>query len=361
MTVRSGAVVPHHHATPRNDRVLRAFRGEPVDRTPVWFMRQAGRSLPEYRAIKEKYSLLEICRRPELCAEVTMQPVRRLGVDAAILYADIMHPLFGIGLDLEIVEGVGPVIAHPIRAAKDTAALRPLEPETDLGFVLDDIAAVLAELGGQVPLIGFAGAPFTLASYLVEGRPTRDFMHTKRLMYGAPDVWDDLMRRLSDMVATYMLAQAGAGVHALQLFDSWAGALSLDDYRRYVLPYSRLVFERVSPCGLPLIHFGTSTGALLEAMTEAGGSVLGVDWRIPLDVAWQRIGFQYAVQGNLDPIVLQAPWEVVQRESVAILERAAGRPGHVFNVGHGIHPSTPPETLERLVAFLHDTPLSPAP
>jgi uroporphyrinogen decarboxylase len=357
MTLRLGAA-----ETPavslRNDRVLRAFRREPVDRTPVWFMRQAGRSLPEYRAIKEHYSLLEICRRPELCAEVTMQPVRRLGVDAAILYADIMHPLVGIGVDLDIVEGVGPVIAHPIRTAADTESLHPLEPEADVGFVLDGIAAVLAELGGAVPLIGFAGAPFTLASYLVEGRPSRDFLHTKRLMFGAPGVWDDLMRRLADIVATYLLAQAGAGVHALQLFDSWAGALSLDDYRRYVLPYSRAVFERVSACGLPVIHFGTSTGALLESMAEAGGHVIGVDWRIPLDVAWERIGFDRAVQGNLDPIVLQAPWEVVQRETVTILRRAAGRPGHVFNVGHGLHPTTPPDTLERLVAFLHDTPIS---
>jgi uroporphyrinogen decarboxylase len=359
MTLRSGSGETHA-VTPRNDRVLRAFRRESVDRTPVWFMRQAGRSLPEYRAIKERYSLLEICRQPELCAQVTLQPVRRLGVDAAILYADIMHPLFGIGIELEIVDGVGPVIAHPIRASADTHSLRPLEPEADLGFVLDDIAAVLAELQGAVPLIGFAGAPFTLASYLVEGRPSRDFLHTKRLMYGAPDVWDDLMRRLSDIVATYLLAQAGAGVHALQLFDSWAGVLSPNDYRRYVEPYTRAVFERVSASGLPLIHFGTSTGALLESMADAGGSVIGVDWRIPLDVAWERIGFDHAIQGNLDPIVLQAPWDVVQRESVAILERAADRPGHVFNVGHGLHPSTPPDTLERLVAFLHDTPISTA-
>jgi uroporphyrinogen decarboxylase len=345
---------------PKNDRVLRAFRREAVDRTPVWFMRQAGRSLPEYRAIKERYSLLEICRQPELCAEVTLQPVRRLGVDAAILYADIMHPLVGVGIDLEIVEGLGPVIAHPIRTATDTCALRPLQPEADLGFVLDGIAAVLAELGGTIPLIGFAGAPFTLASYLVEGRPTRDFFHTKRLMYGAPDVWDDLMRRLSDIVATYMLAQADAGVHALQLFDSWAGALSVDDYRRYVQPYTCAVFERVARCGLPLIHFGASTGALLESMREAGGSVIGVDWRIPLDAAWERVGFNRAIQGNLDPIVLQAPWNVVQRETEAILKRASGRPGHVFNVGHGLHPKTPPDTLERLVAFLHDAPVDSA-
>jgi uroporphyrinogen decarboxylase len=343
---------------PKNDRLLRAFKREAVDRTPVWFMRQAGRSLPEYRAIKEGYSLLEICRQPELCAEVTLQPVRRLGVDAAILYADIMHPLVGIGIDLEIVEGIGPVIAHPIRTSADTPTLRPLEPEADLGFVLDGIAAVLAELCGAVPLIGFSGAPFTLASYLVEGRPTRDFLQTKRLMYGAPAVWDDLMRRLSNIVATYLLAQANAGVHALQLFDSWAGALSFDDYRRYVQPYTKLVFEQLAACGLPLIHFGTSTGALLQSMREAGGSVIGIDWRIPLDVAWERIGFDRAVQGNLDPIVLQAPWSVVQRETEAILDRAAGRPGHVFNVGHGLHPQTPPETLERLVAFLHDAPVS---
>jgi uroporphyrinogen decarboxylase len=359
MTVQLGTA-RSRAANPRNDRVLRAFRREAVDQTPVWFMRQAGRSLPEYRAIKERYSLLEICRQPELCAEVTVQPVRRLGVDAAILYADIMHPLVGVGIDLEIVDRVGPVIAHPIREAADSRALRPLDPEADLGFVLDGIAAVLAELGGAVPLIGFAGAPFTLASYLVEGRPTRDFLHTKQLMYGAPEVWDDLMCRLSDIVATYMLMQVEAGVHALQLFDSWAGALSVDDYRRFVQPYTRTVFERMSACDLPLIHFGTSTGALLESMREAGGSVIGIDWRIPIDVAWERIGFDRAVQGNLDPMVLLAPWNVVQRETDAILRRAGGRPGHIFNVGHGLHPQTPPDTLERLVAFIHETPAGSA-
>jgi uroporphyrinogen decarboxylase len=269
-----------------------------------------------------------------------------------------MHPLVGIGVDLEIVENTGPVIARPIRTMEDARTLRPLEPAGDLPFVLEDIACTLHELAGEVPLIGFSGAPFTLASYLVEGRPPRDFLHTKRLMYGAPEVWEELMRRLAQIVAAYMLAQADAGVHALQLFDSWAGALSVDDYRRYVQPYTRSVFDRVAPSGLPLIHFGTSTGSLLEAMREAGGSVIGVDWRIPLDRAWGRIGHDRAIQGNLDPIVLQAPWEVVRREAETVLRRGVARPGHVFNVGHGLHPLTPPETLERLVAFIHEWQLS---
>ncbi len=339
---------------PKQDRLLRALRREPVDRTPIWFMRQAGRSLPEYRAIKQHFSLLEICRRPELCAEVTLQPVQRLGVDAAILYADIMHPLIGVGIDLEIVEKVGPVIAQPIRAARDVSRLRPLKPDSDLAFVLEDIQAVLARLDGALPLIGFSGAPFTLASYLVEGRPSRDFLHTKRLMYGSPAVWHELMQRLAEIVGSYLLAQARAGVHVLQLFDSWVGMLSVDDYCRYVQPYSRLVCDRVATAGLPLIHFGTSTGALLEAMRDAGASTVGVDWRIPLDLAWERIGYHCGVQGNLDPLVLQAPWEVVQREADAILRRAAGRPGHIFNVGHGIHPDTSPEQLERLVTYVHE-------
>jgi uroporphyrinogen decarboxylase len=338
--------------TPRQDRLLRALQLEAVDRTPIWFMRQAGRSLPEYRAIKERYSLLEICRQPELCAEVTLQPVRRLGVDAAILYADIMHPLVGIGIDLEIVEQVGPVIAEPIRGAADLHRLRTLEPE-DVQFVTDDIACVLQALEGSVPLIGFAGAPFTLASYLVEGRPTRDFLLTKRMMYGEPALWDGVMQRLATLVTAYCRRQAAAGVHALQLFDSWAGALSVDDYCRYVQPYSRQVLDGLAGLGLPIIHFGTNTAALLEAMRAAGGSTIGVDWHVPLDLAWERIGHDRGIQGNLDPIVLQAPWAVVQREATAILQRAGGRPGHIFNTGHGLHPATPPETLERLVEFVH--------
>jgi uroporphyrinogen decarboxylase len=316
-------------------------------------MRQAGRSLPEYRAIKERYSLMEICRRPDVCAEVTLQPVRRLGVDAAILYADIMHPLVGVGIDLQIVEKVGPVIAQPIRGASDVTRLRPLEPEADLRFVLDDIAYVLSRLDGALPLIGFSGAPFTLASYLVEGRPSRDFLHTKRLMYGAPDLWADLMGRLASIVASYLRAQADAGVHALQLFDSWAGALSVDDYIRYVQPYTRAVFASLHDLHLPTIHFGTATGALLEAMRDAGGTTIGVDWRVPLDQAWRRIGYERGIQGNLDPLVLQAPWQVVEREATAILDRAEGRPGHIFNTGHGLHPDTPPERLEQLVEFVH--------
>jgi len=339
---------------PRQDRLLRALRREPVDRTPIWFMRQAGRSLPEYRAIKQHFTLLEICQRPELCAEVTLQPVQRLGVDAAILYADIMHPLIGVGIDLEIVEKVGPVIAEPIRAPGDVSRLRPLKPESDVAFVLEDIQAVLARLDGAVPLIGFSGAPFTLASYLVEGRPSRDFLYTKRLMYGSPAVWHELMQRLAEIVGSYLMAQAGAGVHVLQLFDSWAGALSVDDYCRYVQPYSRLVCDRVAMAGLPLIHFGTGTGALLEAMRDAGGSTIGLDWRVPLDLAWERIGYDHGVQGNLEPLVLQAPWEVVQREAEAILGRAASRPGHIFNVGHGIHPDTLPEQLQHLVSYVHE-------
>lgn len=315
-------------------------------------MRQAGRSLPEYRAVRERYSLLDICRRPEVCAEVTVQPVRRLGVDAAILFSDIMVPLLASGVRLDIVEKVGPVIERPVRSSEDVGVLRPLESE-NVQFVVDDIAHTLELLNGSVPLIGFAGAPFTLASYLIEGRPSRDFLHTKRLMYRAPEIWHDLMTHLARLVSTYLVVQARAGVHALQVFDSWAGALSVDDYRRYVLPYSRQVFDTARKTDLPLIHFGTGTGSLLSHMAEAGGSTLGADWRIPLDDAWRRVGYDRGIQGNLDPMVLQGPWPVVRREADAILRRAAGRSGHVFNLGHGIHPETPLDNLQRLVEYVH--------
>lgn len=340
-------------APPRQDRLLRALRREAVDRTPVWFMRQAGRSLPEYREVRRRFSLLEICRRPDVCAEVTVQPVRRLGVDAAILYADIMLPLIGVGIDLDIVENVGPVIAEPIRAAADVARLRPLEPD-DVSFVADAIEATLDLLGGSVPLLGFAGAPFTLASYLVEGRPSRDFINTKRMMYREPELWNDLMQRLSAIVAGYMRLQAAAGVHALQIFDSWIGALSVDDYCRYVQPHVRAVFLALLDIELPIIHFGTGTAALLEAMRDAGGSTIGIDWRVPLDAAWRRVGYDRGVQGNLDPLVLQGSRDVIEREASAILARAEGRPGHIFNVGHGIHPQTPPDAIAHLVEHVHE-------
>jgi uroporphyrinogen decarboxylase len=316
-------------------------------------MRQAGRSLPEYRKIKAGRSLLEICLQPELCAEVTLQPVRRYDVDAAILYADIMHPLVGIGIDLQIREGIGPVIAQPIRTSSGVARLRPLEPDA-LQFVTDDIRCVLNELGGALPLLGFSGAPFTLASYLVEGQPTRDFRQTKRLMYSAPDVWHDLMTRLADIVVTYCRIQAEAGIHGLQIFDSWAGVLSLDDYCRFVQPYTCRVFTGLRALHLPLIHFGTDTGGLLEALADSGGDAIGIDWRVPLDVAWQRIGLDRGIQGNLDPLILQAPWPVLEREARAILSRAANRPGHIFNTGHGLHPDTPPDQVARLVDLVHE-------
>ncbi|PZS06662.1 MAG: uroporphyrinogen decarboxylase [Chloroflexi bacterium] len=337
----------------KQDRFLRALRLRPADCTPIWFMRQAGRSLPEYRAIREKYSLLEICRRPDVCAEVTVQPVRRLGVDAAVLYADIMLPLIGVGIDLDIVEAVGPVISRPLRDARDLVRLRPLEPG-DVRFVTEGVGATLALLDGAVPLIGFSGAPFTLASYLVEGKPSRDFIHTKRMMYRDPETWHELMARLTRIVSVYLREQANAGVHALQLFDSWAGALSADDYRRYVQPHVRAIFESLRDLDLPLIHFGTGTAGLLEAMRDAGGGTIGIDWRVPLDVAWRRIGFDRGVQGNLDPLVLQGPWEVVRREAEAILDQAAGRTGHVFNVGHGVHSETDPDQLQRLVELVHE-------
>lgn len=348
--------------TTLNDRFLRACRRQPVDRTPIWLMRQAGRALPEYRAIKERHSLLEITRQPELCAEVTLQPVRRLGVDAAILYSDIMSPLAAVGVDLELVENVGPVVRDPIRSRADLARLRPLAPEADVPFVLDTIRLLRGELAASgTPLIGFAGAPFTLAGYLVEGKPSRDFARTKQLMYGDPDLWHALMERLTDIVIAFALGQIRAGIQAFQLFDSWIGALSPRDYARSIQPHVRRIFAALAEpldAGprIPLIHFGTGTASLLELMEEAGGDVIGLDWRVPLDAGWERVGgpTRVAVQGNLDPTVLLAPWDVVRDEAVEVLRQAGGRPGHIFNLGHGVLPQTPVETLERLVAFVHE-------
>jgi uroporphyrinogen decarboxylase len=317
-------------------------------------MRQAGRVLPEYRRVRERYSLLEVCKQPELCAEVTIQPVRRLGVDAAVMFADIMLPLMGIGVGIELVENVGPVIAHPVRTMDDLSALRPIEPEQDVPFVMEAVRIVRRELGERTPLIGFCGAPFTLASYLVEGKPSREFSRTKAIMYGAPELWHALMSRLTDIMITYLKAKVNAGVNALQLFDSWVGCLSPQDYEQYVRPYSQRILQTARSWGLPLIHFGTGTATLLDYMKDDGGTVIGVDWRIPLDVAWHKVGHQLGIQGNLDPASLLAPVEVMQTRALDVLRRAGGRPGHIFNLGHGILPDTPLDNLIRLVDFVHE-------
>ncbi len=332
---------------------MRAARRHAVERPPVWFMRQAGRVLPEYRAVREALSLLEICRRPDVCAEVTLQPVRRFGVEAAILFADIMHPLVGAGVDLDIVDGVGPIIRQPVRQISDLEQIRPLVPEMDLPYVLDAIRLIKGELGDRTPLIGFAGAPFTLAAYLVEGRASRDFVRTKMMMYSAPELWHELMTRLTELVVTFMRSQRAAGVDALQLFDSWVGCLSPADYARYVQPYTRRIFAELVPLGAPLIHFGVNTATLLGSMKDDGGTIIGADWRIPLDEAWKIIGSDRGIQGNLDPVVLLGPNDVVERETRAVLARAGGRPGHIFNLGHGLLPQSPIAAIERVIDVVH--------
>ncbi len=331
---------------------VRACRGEAVPYAPVWFMRQAGRSLPEYRAARAGLSMLDACRRPELVCEITAQPVRRHGVDAAILFSDIVVPLAAAGVGLDIAPGVGPVIAEPIRDEAAVAKLPALSAE-DVPYVAEAVRLVRAELG-DTPLIGFAGAPFTLASYLVEGGPSRNHERTKALMYGAPEVWHALAGRLAEITLTFLRVQVGAGVHAVQLFDSWAGALSEADYRRFVLPHSRRVLAGLADAGLPRIHFGVGTGHLLPAMAQAGADVVGVDWRTPLDVATRLLGPGVAVQGNLDPAVLFAPWEPVAEQVRRILAEGAAAPGHVFNLGHGVLPDPDPDVLTRVVALVHE-------
>jgi uroporphyrinogen decarboxylase len=341
------------------NRFLRACHRLPVDQTPVWYMRQAGRSLPEFREVRKRHTFFEVANTPELCAEVTLQPVRRLGVDAAILFSDIVAPLLAIGLPIQLVEGTGPVSATPIRAAADLEALRPLDPERDMPQVREAIGMLREELApGDTALIGFVGAPFTLAGYLVEGKPSRDFIHTKRMMYDAPEVWYGLMTRLVDITLGFARGQIAAGVQAIQVFDSWIGALGPREYARYVQPHMRRLFNGLRAPGLaevPRIHFGTGTAGLLELMAEAGGDVVGLDWRVNLDEGWARLGGpeRVAIQGNLDPVVLTASWETVQREAETILRQADGRPGHIFNLGHGVLPETNATQLERLTAFIH--------
>ncbi|MBC7790149.1 MAG: uroporphyrinogen decarboxylase [Anaerolineae bacterium] len=332
---------------------VRAARLEPVERTPVWFMRQAGRILPEYRALREKWSLIEICRQPELCAEVTLQPMRRMELDAAVLFADIMLPLIGIGVELDLVDNVGPVIRHPIRTIEEVRALRPMDPESDVPFVMDTIRLLKAELGTRRAVIGFSGAPFTLASYLIEGKPSRDFLLTKTLMNSEPLLWHELMDRLTDIMIAYLWAKVSAGVDALQLFDSWVGCLSPNDYARSVAPYSRRIFAALAPAGVPFVHFGTNTAGLLPQMKDDGGTVIGVDWRIPLGVAWKTVGYNLGIQGNLDPALLLAPWTAIEEAAEDILRGVGTRPGHIFNLGHGLLPDTPLDNASRLVDFVH--------
>lgn len=336
---------------PKNDRLLRACRRQPVDAVPVWFMRQAGRYQPEYRQIRQKYSLMEICLHPDVCAEVTILPVKQLNTDAAILFSDIMVPLAAMGVSLEIKENVGPVIEHPVRSLRDVEAIQPLETAERLPHVLETIRILVGEL--DVPLIGFAGAPFTLASYLVEGKPTKDFRLVKSLMYSEPDVWDALMRKLSQMVAQYLVQQVEAGCQVVQLFDSWVGNLNLADYERYVKPYMGPIMEAVRRSGAPLIHFGVHTGHLLQSMAAIGGDVIGVDWKEPIDQAWERIGPNHGVQGNLDPVAVFAPPDVLKAKVTDILRRTAGRPGHIFNLGHGVLPPTEVSALQRLSEIVH--------
>ncbi|MET8899746.1 uroporphyrinogen decarboxylase [Streptomyces sp. NPDC004538] len=330
---------------------LRACRREPVPHTPVWFMRQAGRSLPEYLKAREGIPMLESCMRPELVTEITLQPVRRHGVDAAIYFSDIVVPLKAIGIDLDIKPGVGPVVENPIRTRADLDRLRELTPE-DVTYVSEAIGLLTRELGAT-PLIGFAGAPFTLASYLVEGGPSRNHEHTKALMYGDPQLWADLLDRLAGITAAFLKVQIEAGASAVQLFDSWVGALSPADYRASVLPASRKVFEAVAGYGVPRIHFGVGTGELLGLMGEAGADVVGVDWRVPMDEAARRVGPGKALQGNLDPAVLFSTPQAVETKAGEVLDAAAGLEGHVFNLGHGVLPTTDPDALTRLVEYVH--------
>jgi len=325
--------------------LVRAARLEPVERTPVWFMRQAGRSLPGYREIRKRYSLFEVCRQPELCAQVTLEPVRMHGVDAAVMFADIMLPVLGMGIDVELVENVGPVIEQPIRSAADVDALHVPDPEESVPFILEAVRLVRAGLEPEQALVGFCGGPFTVAGYVVEGRPTRDFVQTKRLMYGAPAVWHALMEKLTEMSIRYLRAKVAAGADVVQLFDSWIGALSLADYVEFVSPYSQRILSSISA---PTIHFGTGTQHLLGAMT---GDVIGIDWRSSVD---EVLELGRGVQGNLDPTLLLGPFGRVEEKALEILTLAGGRPGHIFNLGHGVLPDTDPADLRRLVELVHE-------
>jgi uroporphyrinogen decarboxylase len=336
-------------------RFLDACHLRQPDATPVWFMRQAGRCLAEYRELRKRYDILTMAKTPDLCAQVTLMPVKEFGVDAAVLYADIMLPLEGMGISLEIQPDIGPIIHNPIRTMQDVHALRIIDPEESTPFVMQAIRLVHRELEGKQAVIGFSGAPFTLACYLIEGQPSRDYALAKSLMYGQPEIWHALMNKLTVVVSRYLLAQISAGVDAVQLFDSWVGSLSPSVYRQYVQPYSQRIFEDIKQSGTPAIHFGTGTASLLELMTEAGGDIISIDWRMDLDTAWKRIGYDRGIQGNLDPALLLTPWNVIEKGMRDVLQRAANRPGHIFNLGHGVLADTSPDILRRLVDAVHES------
>lgn len=335
-------------------RFLKACRRQSVDATPVWFMRQAGRYMAEYRKLRKRYKILELCEHPDAAAEVTLQPVRAFGVDAAILFADILLPVRPMGLKLEFVSGEGPQISPPVRTKKDVERLRDFDPAEELSYVMDAIMILRRELAGKTPLIGFAGAPFTLASYMIEGGPSKDYRNAKRMMRAEPALWKMLMNKLTDVTTSYLLAQVAAGAQAIQLFDSWVGALSKEDYEKSVKPFSSRVLKAVSRTGVPVISFGTGTTPFLESFRDAGGDVIGVDWHLPLDEAWKRIGRGKAVQGNLDPVHLYLPKPLLKKAVRDVIRRAAGRRGHIFNLGHGILPTTPPDNVRAVVDWVHE-------
>jgi uroporphyrinogen decarboxylase len=332
-------------------RFIDAVLRKPVDVTPVWLMRQAGRSLPEYRKLRERWTLTDIVAQPELCAEVTLQPVRRLGVDAAVMFADIMLPLRGMGVDFELVENIGPVIAQPIATVADVERLRVPDGEEAAPQVITAVRQVVAE--SPVPVICFSGAPFTLASYLIEGRPSRNFEKVKTFMYTQPQAFDRLLDKLATTMSAYLKAQIAAGAQAVQLFDSWVGALAPEDYESRVMRHTKAIFAALAPLGVPRIHFGTSTAGLLEAITRSGPDIVSLDWRIQLDEGWRRVGHGRGVQGNLDPAVLLGPQDLVAERARDVLRRAGGRPGHIFNLGHGVLPETSVENLQHLVETVH--------
>jgi uroporphyrinogen decarboxylase len=334
-------------------RFVKACKAQPVDRTPVWFMRQAGRYMPEYRAVRKQYSLIEICKKPEVAAEVTTTAAEALGVDAAIIFADLLLPLEVMGLPFHFSAGEGPVIEKPVRQKEDIQRLRT-DRAADLGYVSEAVRQVCKHFGTRLPVIGFCGAPFTLASYMIEGGGSRNYVHAKKMMYSSPAVWDELMRKLVAVVSEYAAQQANAGADVIQIFDSWVGCLSVEDYRRYVLPRTTELVKALQKTRVPIIYFGTDSSTLLPSMRETGAEVIGLDWRIPLDDGWRSLGFDCAVQGNLDPVLLFADWKELKSRAEDILRHAAGHPGHIFNLGHGILPETPVENVKALAKFVQE-------